>query len=891
MLGSTEIDEPVELNDVQFETADWKVDGVSVGEGDTPIYLILSSYHLDLRNVDGYDDLRFYSSSPITSVEFVSGNDALNDPDVDFEFDYPGTGSTIPPIYFVNKDGERQEVNVTDRTIGSGWVSRPNPNYNLVRVSADENVTDGYIHLISPNPDNVTKRYITLKVTNGDGLSKYVVVEQYPLEYIQPIQGYFSYRDDFLSSGQATPNGVVCKWDETFRNGSSRTVPTSNDFFDSKVLRNGTVYTYSYPQKQLRFVRNYKYDDVKQEKESQYAQSIKLTNSKGYNQGRYDNVYKIYTSEALALYTAEVDNKENLKKEFEIKKEIAAIEKPSKSGSFFSNYYSNIKYRIAVNRVKTASPGMWLLVVVFVLTSIGAFFYYKLVENANWFQSFIGVPTSTGMRRLWMFNGGPYINVALYVGILLASFVSAVLVLLAVGGITYGVLWVVKILIVILIWVGWISLILGLIVLFLAKEGMGCLPIILGGVIVYFEDTLRNFGNTIVNWGFNFMNKLNLFDWGVSLFRNFWDVILTAFAMPLFVFILIALSVMALIFFLMGVEGGIMKIYGIRRPCPVCGSKKEKEYWADEMHKHPVKLQPGIYGVFSHIDPATKVKMPTLLIAGKDKLLRKCPQCGSFIHAGDTTSYGTERHIGIVGHRSSGKTYLIYSILNQILEQYGQLARQIDTDNTTNIESNFKRIQIRDKIQTVVRDSYRAIQIIIAPKLRPVPYHLFFYDVAGEKFNQTSTASKTAMDFYRNVNQIIFIIDPSMIDYTFSACSEKMSGWLQEHPSLEKYSIDGTFSTLKSILESVGRHPKDIDFMFVLVKADTGYMEYCGYDIDAKDEVIKTFMQSELGLTNIINAARGAFHKVEYDLVSVNSEFKIRMDALTERVLHNLNVK
>ena len=246
MLGSTEIDEPVELNNVQFETADWKVDDVSVGEGDTPTYLILSSYHLDLRNVDGYDDLRFYSSSPITSVEFVSGNDALNDPDVDFEFDYPGTGSTIPPIYFVNKDGERQEVNVTDRTIGSGWVPRPNPNYNLVRVSADENVTDGYIHLISPNPDNVTKRYITLKVTNGDGLSKYVVVEQYPLEYIQPIQGYFSYRDDFLSSGQATPNGVVCKWDETFRNGSSRTVPTSNDFFDSKVLRNGTVYTYSY---------------------------------------------------------------------------------------------------------------------------------------------------------------------------------------------------------------------------------------------------------------------------------------------------------------------------------------------------------------------------------------------------------------------------------------------------------------------------------------------------------------------------------------------------------------------------------------------------------------------------------------------------------------------
>ena len=201
MLGSTEIDEPVELNDVQFETANWKVDGVSVGEGDTPTYLILSSYHLELRNVNSYDSLRFYSSSPIASVEFVSGNDALNDPDVDFEFDYPGEGDDIPAIYFVNMYGERQEVNVTDRTIGGGWYPQQNPNYNLVRVSADENVTDGYIHLISPNPDNVTKRYITLKVTNGDGLSKYVVVEQYPLEYIQPIAGYYSYRDDLKEQG------------------------------------------------------------------------------------------------------------------------------------------------------------------------------------------------------------------------------------------------------------------------------------------------------------------------------------------------------------------------------------------------------------------------------------------------------------------------------------------------------------------------------------------------------------------------------------------------------------------------------------------------------------------------------------------------------------------
>lgn len=212
MLGSTEIDEPVELNDVQFETADWEVDGVSVGEGDTPTYLILSSYHLELRNVDGYDDLRFYSSSPITSVEFVSGNTALNDPDVDFEFNYPGEGDDIPAIYFVNKDGKRQSVDENDP---NGDGTRGDNGSDEVSKTFDSGV-EGNIHLVSTSPNNVTKRYITLKVTNRDNISKYVVIEQYPLEYIQPIQGYYSYRDDFLSPDNVTPASTVVTWESEF---------------------------------------------------------------------------------------------------------------------------------------------------------------------------------------------------------------------------------------------------------------------------------------------------------------------------------------------------------------------------------------------------------------------------------------------------------------------------------------------------------------------------------------------------------------------------------------------------------------------------------------------------------------------------------------------------
>ena len=261
MLGSSEIDEPVTLNNVQFTVADWIVENVTVGSDEQPTYLVLSNYFIDIRNADGFDNLEFYSSSPIKSIEFVSGDEAI-DPanEGHLEFDYPGESTTIPSIYFVNKRNQRQQV----------YAGRD------ILLDYDENVTNGKISLTSPNPINVTKRYLTFKVTNQDDISKYVIVEQYPLEYIQPIQGYFSYRDDFLAPEGVSPQGPV-RYDNTYSTppttlratqtqtwsswynqwGSSTYRLTSgstgnvslqvdNDYFTSKVYYNGSCYYYSF---------------------------------------------------------------------------------------------------------------------------------------------------------------------------------------------------------------------------------------------------------------------------------------------------------------------------------------------------------------------------------------------------------------------------------------------------------------------------------------------------------------------------------------------------------------------------------------------------------------------------------------------------------------------
>lgn len=233
MEGSSTIDVPVELKDVEIKVADWIRTDINVGTGDNPEYLMLNEYHVEIRNVDGYDGLRFYSSAPIDKVEiveFASDNAAAS---AGVDFTYPGNAGKIPGVFFVNKNNARTEVKVNDPNGDGTWYGH---NGDKISVSFDKGVTNGSIYLTSPNPVNVTKRYITLKVTSGDNV-KYVVVEQYPLEYIQPIAGYYSYRDDKKNEGGTYENRG------TKSGQTSNTVASNSNtyFFVPKVMYNGQI--------------------------------------------------------------------------------------------------------------------------------------------------------------------------------------------------------------------------------------------------------------------------------------------------------------------------------------------------------------------------------------------------------------------------------------------------------------------------------------------------------------------------------------------------------------------------------------------------------------------------------------------------------------------------
>ena len=551
---------------------------------------------------------------------------------------------------------------------------------------------------------------------------------------------------------------------------------------------------------------------------------------------------------------------------------------------FVDNYINNVLSRSG-NQEDSPSKVLFIILIIctVIVTAIGWYMASDFV-----FHNFTGHIQNNGMKRLWMYNHEPYTKVGSLLLIALAAFVASIIIILLVGGVIWGLLWVVKLILWAIIIIGWICLIGGGLALF-GKEPVGCLPLIIGILIVSFQDTIEETGENLVAWGFEFMQSVNMFSWGLGIFKNYWDVILVVFFTPMVLFLVFAVFVITLNMLLNGFEFIVTRIYSIRRPCPICGSTATPDYIVGGK-PHPVKLHPGVYGVFTHKSPVTGESIPTMLLNGRGKVTRKCKKCNSFINADTDNTIGTEIHIGIVGHRSSGKSYLLYSGLSSLMSSYPERFSQIDADNDTRIENKKKRIDARDGIQTDVANKYRAIQLILKSKLRPVPYHLFFYDVAGEKFNASSSSHKTAMDFYRNVQSIVFIVDPSMLDISGTPASAKFVDWHKRNANAEKYRIDGSFAVLKDILETVGRKSNKIDFNFVCTKTDMGYLPELGYSKTPGENEIERFISTELGLSNLINSARASFKNVHFYAVSAIESDKSKLKNLFITLLEQRKV-
>ena len=565
----------------------------------------------------------------------------------------------------------------------------------------------------------------------------------------------------------------------------------------------------------------------------------------------------------------------------------AVVVEKNTGKSALGAYFSDMKDRIVTEVYYNYDGGIVLISIVLLMTLAGMIYVLiRMIDDPPFNRHVLG----NGMKRLWMYDSSRYLNVLVYFGVAFLCFLASILVIALVGGVLWLLAWILKIIVHIIIVFGWICTIIGVLGL-IGKAGEALIPLIIGIIILSFKNSMKIMGNAAVDWSFAFLKRINMIGWGFNLCVSLWDVILLIFLSPVVLFLSVAAVIIVLNTLLNGIEWAVTRIYSIHRPCPSCGSTKTPDYIVGG-RIHPVKLHPGMFGIFYQHSPVTGQAVPTMLLNGKGRLSRRCPSCGTIINSDTEKSFGTDIHIGLVGHRSSGKSYLLYTGLSSLKNAYPYAVSQIDADMDTRIEDKQRRIAARAGIQTNVANRYRAVQLMVTSRHRPVPYHLFFYDVAGEKFNASSSSYKTAMDFYRNVQSIVFVIDPGMIDYTGIPVNDKVRAWAEKSPNRsELYRIDNSFSVLKDILESVGRNPARIDFTFVCTKSDTGYFEAAGISRKSLTEAaIENFIRRGLGLENLVNSAVAAFNDVHYFETSVTEGSGGSVRALFEFLLKQRKV-
>lgn len=529
---------------------------------------------------------------------------------------------------------------------------------------------------------------------------------------------------------------------------------------------------------------------------------------------------------------------------------------------------------------QTAEIVLWIFAILALVTLAVAFTLDKWKEI---WENLSGEYDENGMRRMLMFNKQPYMAVAYIAMAIVVSAAFSAFILFAVGGIGYGLLWFVKILLWGLIIIGYILLAIGVLCL-IGMQPVGCLPVLIGGVIVYYKDNIETFANDCVEAGFNFYSALNLWELGKFAVTEYGMLFLIIALTPIMLGVAAAIITMIVAGAFMLVEYVMTSKYNIKHPCPFCHNPSEPATYLSEGYELPIKLRPGPYGLFHIKHPQTEEEMPTMLLNGRDSLERMCPHCKRIINY----QTGVEKHIAFVGLPESGKTCLTYRFVGNMMRRFAEVtftdqvskeAQKIITDIKEGKEQEIAA-------QTSINDMRRSLQILV-PGKAPLPYHFFINDIGGELFTNVKS---DYMQFFKDVEVVSILVDPFTMDFTEYDIDGDFAAWYNE--TIAKKAIKPT-SKLSDVIHSVKAlsdqftHATDkIHVNLILVKADTGYVPQEMMDDEAQ---LKDFFIQQLGMAAEVNNLENTYASLHFFAVSALKN--IGVDKMTDSIIENLKVK
>lgn len=578
---------------------------------------------------------------------------------------------------------------------------------------------------------------------------------------------------------------------------------------------------------------------------------------------------------------------------------LVAIENP---------YYSTPKAEYTTRTIEESHQ--WGKIIFLILSAIAAALGVWLVirylrnryDNYDWI---IGEASDGGMRKRFFFNWEPY---QLILGITLTlalSMVAALIAMLLIGGAVFVLLWIVKIITYILLWVCIIGGVLGALAIWGGDDeeskGAGCGGLIIGIVCIIFKDSITNFADGCSDAGLAFLKEFNVMAFAVDLAKQYWAQALFVACIPLMLFL--ACAALWLIFagILIGFEALVTRRYNIKHPCPHCHQSSEPATYLS-MGQVPipdgVRLRPGLYGLFHITHPTTGEEMPTMLLNGRDTLTRECCHCGRRINAQE----GAERHMILVGGPESGKSTLAYRFIAELIRM-GYEPRFTDETNTINnsrsVINKIRRIadsgeitpaDMPDKTQ---RGQTGAMQVMLRRKLSPVDYRLFINDLAGEVFNDLVEGRFKDEDraFFRDADVLNILIDPFTM--RFEGCrNDWVNDWIRRNASGISEDMKMNPMQLKTALDggvtagAIDRSKLRINI--VLTKVDSGYIPS---HVNLTDpEALRKFVTQDLGLGALVHWAEGMKEVRFFAVAAVAKGEASRMAPLTTTLLKQLRI-
>ncbi|MBK8565932.1 MAG: hypothetical protein IPN76_21975 [Saprospiraceae bacterium] len=359
-----------------------------------------------------------------------------------------------------------------------------------------------------------------------------------------------------------------------------------------------------------------------------------------------------------------------------------------------------------------------------------------------------------------------------------------------------------------------------------------------------------------------FSQNLNYITYVTSFLGSYWHLILAIIITPATIVLTIAVLTILTVYLLRGFEQLVTWSYGIRHRCPECSQKTEPAVYLCSVCKaeHPYHLIPSKYGIFSH-ECVNGHKMPTMLVLGRNRdVPHHCPndQCKADLSSG---AVGTDKHIAFVGGRTSGKTCLLVQVTRHLLAKGAEIPEIGQRQEFGSLNDLIEKGQVPGA--TSPKHVYRAFQMTL--KKGAFPYHFYFYDLAGEKFEHAQDAA--AHRFFTTLDSIAFVFDP------FSVPEFKQKHQPPTGVAVASQDPLELIRNLSQVLERYNDKSKvrKISLNVLLVKSDTGYLNgmVTGLMEQSKmNEFVKQFMREELGQAAFIHHVEQHFDKINYFPVS-----------------------